>query len=615
MDCNVEGMNMGIRDLRRTGAASIALLILAACGGGTASAPKETAEAFLARYEKDMQALTIEGEQAGWVQLTYINGDTEALSAKASERQLTYFNKAVKQAKTYDLASLSPESARKIKLIKQGVTGPAPDDPARLAELTQLSARLESLYGAAKFCPDGEKSCKGIDELGDDLIHVRDYDAALKIWTGWHNQGAQIKDSYVRFVELSNEGARDLGFKDMGALWRSGYDMPADEFTATTAKLWEQVKPLYDALHCYTRATLAKKYGADKVKPGEPIPAHLLGNMWAQDWTHLYNDLLMPFPKARQESADPALVAQHWDAVRMAKSAESAYTSLGFPPLPSTFWQRSMLTRPRDREVVCHASAWDIDMQEDVRIKMCTHPTEEDLITLYHEMGHVYYYLSYRQQPYTFRDGANDGFHEAIGDAINLSMTPSYLASIGLASQRQASRETVINQQMKIALDKIAFLPFGKVVDEWRWRVFSGEIKPADYNRSWWELRRKYQGVAPVVARGEDQFDAGAKYHVPGNTPYTRYFLSYILQFQFHKALCDAAGFKGPLHECSVFGNKAAGKRFQEMLAEGQSKPWQDTLQKLTGKREIDASVIIEYFQPLMEWLARQNQGQTCGWN
>jgi peptidyl-dipeptidase A len=606
---------MDLRALWTTGTAMLLLSALTACGGSAASAPKESADEFLARFETDMLALTIEGEQAGWVQLTYINNDTQSLSAKASERLLTYFNKAVKQAKTYDVAKLSPTNARKIELIKQGVSSPAPDDPARLAELTQLSAKLESLYGAAKFCPDGEKSCKGIDVLGDDLIHVRNYDEALKIWTGWHNQGAQMKDSYVRFVELSNEGARDLGYKDMGALWRSGYDMPADEFTATTAKLWEQVKPLYSALQCYTRAALAKKYGTDRVKPGEPIPAHLLGNMWAQDWSHLYNDLLMPFPNARLESADGALKGQHWDAVRMARSAESAYTSLGFPALPATFWQRSMLTRPRDRDVECHASAWDIDMQEDVRIKTCLHPTEEDLTTIYHEMGHVYYDLSYRQQPFSFRGGANDGFHEAIGDTINLSVTPTYLASIGLVSSRKPSREAIINQQMKIALDKIAFLPFGKVIDEWRWRVFAGEIKPADYNRTWWELRRKYQGVAPAVARGEDQFDAGAKYHVPGNTPYTRYFLSYILQFQFHKALCDAAGFNGPLHECSVFGSREAGKRFQDMLAAGQSQPWQNTLQKLTGKREIDAAVIIEYFQPLMEWLAVQNKNQICGWN
>jgi peptidyl-dipeptidase A len=424
-----------------------------------------------------------------------------------------------------------------------------------------------------------------------------------------------MRKDYARFVDLQNQGARELGYKDTGAMWRAGYDMSPDEFTAVAEKLFNQVKPLYDALHCYTRAKLAEKYGADKVQPGEPIPAHLLGNMWAQQWNRIYDDILMPYPKERVESADRALASQKWDAVKMTRSAESAYTSLGFPELPKSFWERSMLTRPRDRDVQCHASAWHVDAKSDVRIKMCMQPNEEDLFTIYHELGHVFYYLSYKDLPYMFEGGAHDGFHEAIGDTLNLSVTPAYLSKLGLARAAKPSNETVINSQMKMAVDKIAFLPFGKVVDEWRWRVFSGEIKPADYNRSWWQLRRKYQGIAPAVARDESQFDPGAKYHVPANTPYTRYFLSFIIQFQFHKALCDAAGWKGPLHECSVFGNQEAGQKFQQMLAAGASQPWQDTLEKLTGTREMDASVIIEYFQPLMQWLQEKNRGQSCGWD
>jgi peptidyl-dipeptidase A len=283
--------------------------------------------------------------------------------------------------------------------------------------------------------------------------------------------------------------------------------------------------------------------------------------------------------------------------------------------LPEVFWQRSMLVRPRDREVVCHASAWNMDpAQNDVRIKMCMTPTEEDLFTIYHELGHVYYYLHYNTLPNLFRSGANDGFHEAIGDTVNLSVTPGYLAKIGLIPAVKPSEQAVINQQMKIALDKIAFLPFGRLIDQWRWKVFSGEIKPENYNQAWWDLRRHYQGIAPPVARTEADFDPGAKFHIPDNTPYTRYFLSYILQFQFHKALCEASGYQGPLHECSVFGSKEAGQKYAQMLALGQSQPWPDTLEKLTGKREIDASAIIEYFQPLIAWLKEQNKNQRCGW-
>jgi peptidyl-dipeptidase A len=397
-------------------------------------------------------------------------------------------------------------------------------------------------------------------------------------------------------------------------MWRAHYDMSPEEFDAESERLWQQVKPLYAALQCHARAKLAEKYGESRVPAGKPIPAQLLGNMWAQQWNKIYEDILKPYPAVKIETADRQLALQKWDAVRMTHSAESFYTSLGFPALPQSFWERSMFVRPRDREVVCHASAWDMGDRKDVRVKVCLAPTEEDLYTIYHELGHVYYYISYAQQPYLFRDGANDGFHEAIGDTINLSVTPAYLAKIGLAPAVKPSREALINQQMKMALDKIAFLPFGRLIDLWRWRVFSGEITPANYNAAWWELRRHYQGIAPPIARTEADFDPGAKYHIPSNTPYTRYFLSFILQFQFHKALCAAAGQTGPFNECSIFGSAAAGERYAQMLALGASEPWQDAMQKLTGTRAIDAAAITEYFQPLMGWLTEQNKNRQCGW-
>jgi peptidyl-dipeptidase A len=316
------------------------------------------------------------------------------------------------------------------------------------------------------------------------------------------------------------------------------------------------------------------------------------------------------------QQADMAHAADSAMADKMAHIAEDFYTSLGMPKLPDSFWQKSLLVQPRDRDVQCHASAWDMDLSiTDVRIKQCIEPTEEQLTTIHHELGHIYYYLMYQKQTPLFQRGAHDGFHEAIGDTITLSLIPAHLQKIGLVKNAQTDARAIINSQMKLALDKIVFLPFGKLVDQWRWKVFSGEIKPAQYNDSWWALREKYQGIAPPLARSADDFDPGAKYHVPGNTPYTRYFLSYILQFQFHKALCDAAGFKGPLSQCDIYGNKAAGEKFMAMLAAGGSQPWQDTLEKLTGTRNMDASAIIEYFQPLLGYLKEQNQGLQCGWS
>ncbi len=576
-------------------------------------AAAETGDEFVARLNKEFSDIARELSAAGWTQATYITVDTQLLSARANERFLAAFSKAVEESKQFDGKPMSAASRRAIDLLRQGVAAPAPDDPAKRAELATIMAGMEARYGEAKYCKDGGKDCRDEVQLKTVLEESRNYDELLDAWKGWHDQARSLRPDYVRFTELANEGARELGYKDVGAMWRSGYDMPADEFTSEAARLYKQVEPLYRDLQCYARGKLAARYGEDKVPAGKPIPAHLFGNMWAQQWDAAY-DIFEPYPGVSQLDVDSALVAQKYDSVRMAKSAEAFYQSIAFPALPGTFWERSMLSQPRDRNVQCHASAWHMDGKEDVRIKMCTRPTLEELKTLYHELGHVYYYLWYKDQPFMFQNGAHDGFHEAIGDTVTLSMTPAYLAKIGLVPESKPSKEAIINQQMKMALEKIAFLPFGKMIDEWRWQVFSGQVKPENYNASWWALREKYQGIRPPVERTEADFDPGAKYHIPGNTPYTRYFLSFIMQFQFQQALCKAAGYTGPLSECSIFGNEEAGRKFGAMLAKGASQPWQDTLYELTGTRQMDGSAIIEYFEPLQGWLREQNKGKDCGW-
>lgn len=597
----------------------VATALLAASGcqraseSNTAQTRKETAVEFVDRTNAEMVDLGRETAAAAWTYATYINQDTEFLNAKANERWLTYFSQAVEDAKAFEGQNLPPRVARSIQVLKLGVAAPAPNDPAKRAELAAIASKMEGMYGAAKYCPKGPESCKDQGALTDILANSRNYAELTEAWSGWHSTARPMRKDYVRFVELANEGARELGYADLGAMWRSGYDMPPDEFTQEAARLWNQVKPLYGQLHCYVRDRLQKTYGAERVPAGKPIPAQLLGNMWAQQWAEIY-PLVEPYPGVADLDVTAALKKQKYDAVKITQSAENFYVSLGFPKLPDTFWQRSMLTKPPARDVQCHASAWHMDANEDVRIKQCIEPTQDELMTVYHELGHVFYYLSYKDQPYLFQSGAHDGFHEAIGDTVNLSMTPAYLAQIGLVSPIKPSREATINRQMKLALDKLAFLPFGKLIDEWRWKIFSGEVEPENYNAAWWELREQYQGVAAPVARSEEDFDPGAKYHIPANTPYTRYFLSYILQFQFHKALCEAAGHTGPLSECSVYGNAEAGRRFREMLALGQSQPWQDTLEKLTGTRQMDAAAITEYFAPLLAWLEEQNSGKTCGW-
>ncbi len=573
----------------------------------------ETADEFVARINAELDEIAREVQAAAWVRNTYITVDTALLNSLATQRFAEWQSDSVAASLKYEGQELSPKTARALQLLKLGTEAPAPSDEARRRELAEVTTELEGMYGAGKYCPGEGRDCMGLRELTDIMAESRDYDILLDAWTGWRSISPPMRRKYQRFAELANEGARELGFQDLGGLWKSAYDMSPVAFEQESLRLWEQVKPLYDELHCHVRAGLSKHYGKDKVPLDQPIPAHLLGNMWAQSWDFLY-DLFEPYPGVADFDVDRALAEQEYTPVQMVESAERFYVSLGLPELPDTFWERSQFSKPADRDVVCHALAAGMDGGKDLRIKMCIKQTYNELRVIYHELGHNYYQGAYKNQPPLFRGGAHPGFHEAIGDTVTLSMTPAYLHQVGLVASAEQSSEAVINRQMQQGLAIIAALPWTKLVDEWRWDVFSGEIAPEDYNKAWWELRTRYQGVAAPVPRSEEDFDPGAKFHIPANYSYTRYFLARILQFQFHRALCATASHEGPLHACSIYGSKEAGEKFAAMLETGQSEPWQLTLEKLTGTREMDATAIIDYFRPLMEWLRTQNEGRTCGW-
>ena len=611
-------------------------------GKGTAA----EADAFVQRINdtlrKDLPALN----SAQWLASTYINDDSQMVSSLANEHFLEKQKAFIAESRRFDGVALSVPTARAIKLLRNAMTLPPPDDATKLTKLTQLTTKLDGMYGAGTYCTDpaDKTTCRQLPDLEKVLRDpAATYAQQLDAWSGWHSIAVPMRPMYTEFVTLSNQGAKDNGFADTGALWRSGYDMEPDAFQTETDRLWDQVKPLYEDLHCYTREKLVAKYGEQGAVNGL-LPAHLMGNMWQQDWGNLW-PILEPYKGAGSLDITSVLQAQRDNeyqrlvgafkgtpstddliqigrdadlaiAKSMTERAQDFYVSLGMPKLPPSFWEKSQFLKPRDREVVCHASAWDMNLEGDVRIKMCIAPNEEDFTTIYHELGHLYYDLAYNPQPPIFQGGAHDGFHEAIGDTIVLGVTPGYLSSIGLLGAAEApSAESVINAQMRMALSKVAFLPFGLMIDRWRWGVFDGSIAAGSYNKAWWDLKAQYQGVAPATPRGEEHFDPGAKYHVPGNTPYTRYFLAHILQFQFYKSLCDAAGFKGPLHECTYYGNAEAGKRFSAMLSKGAGQPWQQTLQELTGGEQMDASAILAYFAPLSAWLKEQNAGKSCGWD
>ena len=606
----------------RTSITGLALLLLFAPSGMAQERADESptpagAEAFIAETEAELYALSVKSSQAGWVAANFITSDTEALTAEAETNYAVELQKRALEARQFDDLDLEPQLKRKFELLKLGLSAPPPGDAAKAAELTALKVGMKSAYGSGKYCrpsseSEGGEECLGITALGKLMGTSRDPDELLDLWIGWRRIAPPMRDEYSRFVALSNKGARELGFEDTGAMWRSRYDLAPDEFAAEVDRLWEQVKPLYLALHTYVRTKLSEAYGTDVVTPVAMIPAHLLGNMWAQDWQSIY-DLVAPPGDATAYEVTELLIGNDYSAETMVKVGEDFFSSLGFEPLPTTFWERSLFTKPADREVICHASAWTIDAQDDIRIKMCIEVDGEDFGTIHHELGHNYYQRAYKSQPYLFQGGANGGFHEAIGDAIALSITPEYLKQIGLLSELPGP-ESDLGLLMQRALDKVAFLPFGVVLDKWRWQVFAGDVTTEEYNGAWWKLRNHYQGVAAPVDRSEADFDPGAKYHIPANVSYTRYFIASVLQFQFHRALCETAGFEGPLHRCSIYGSEKAGQKLKAMLEAGASMPGPDALFQLTGTRELDATAILDYFAPLKAWLDEQNKGAIKGW-
>ncbi|HSP35566.1 MAG TPA: M2 family metallopeptidase [Thermoanaerobaculia bacterium] len=553
----------------------------------------DSAGRFVLDAEEALARMNEEAQRAAWVAENFITHDTQILAAQTNERQISLSVALAKNAARFDGRDGAPDVARKLDLIKLSLTSPGPSDPAKTAEMTRIAAELDAAYGTAKY---GELD---INMIGKMMRESRDPDRLLDVWRGWHAISPPMRGRYTRFVELMNEGARELGFADTGVLWRSKYDMAPDAFAGEIERLWSQVRPLYEKLHAYVRRKLVEVYGK-RVTPGEAIPAHLLGNIWAQEWGNVF-DLVAPkdLPGRGYDLTAILEARTDIDEIAMVRLGEHFFTSLGFDPLPRSFWERSLFVKPRDREVVCHASAWDIDDADDLRIKMCIEKTEEDLTTIHHELGHNFYQRAYKHQPFLFRNSANDAFHEAIGDTIALSVTPAYLVEIGLI-EKEPPPESDIALLLREALDKIAFLPFGVLMDKWRWRVFAGET---NYNELWWQLRREYQGVEPVGHRGEEFFDPGAKYHIAANVPYARYFFARILQFQFHRALCGVAGYSGPLNRGSIYGNKKAGAKLEKALEMGASRPWPDALEALTGERQMDATAMIDYFAPLMDWL------------
>ena len=598
----------------------LSIVVISSCSSQQAPALNESdVETFLERVELEDKTLGPVASSAYWLQANFITYDSQKVVADYGKRfQLLALERA-RQASTFDDVEVSEENRRKLNLIKNSFVMPSPLDDTLAGEIANIMAELDAMYGAGQHC-FGEGDCYDLEAFEGVIDNSRDPDELLKAWEGWRNIGTPMKDKYLRMVEIGNLGAKDLGYEGLTDLWFSQYDMPAEEFLAETDRVWDELKPLYDALHCHVRSELSEHYGEEVVSKEGVLPAHVLGNMWGQSWANVYDLVYTPDNPNASSGIDltKILEEKNIDEIEMTKIAENFFISLGFQPLPDTFWERSLFVKPQDRSVVCHASAWNLDADaNDLRIKMCIERNAEDFSTIHHELGHIFYYQAYNStQPSIFQSGANDGFHEAVGDLLSLSITPEYYNKIGLISEAEAKDATSdpISLLMQQALQGVVSVPWTLMLDKWRAGVFSGETSESELNNSWWELREYYQGIGVPRERGADAFDPGAKYHIPGNTPYTRYYLAQILQYQFHESLCNQMGFEGPLHECSIYDNELAGKKLRAMLSLGQSQEWQVALEALTGTRSLSGKSMLNYYKPLKDWLDVQNTDRTCGW-
>ena len=596
----------------------ILIIIVTSCAPSSEQTPSnQDLEEFLANVESENKKDGPVIYSASWISSNFITYDSQKVIADYGTKSTLKSLERSREAASFDGLDTSKENQRMLNILKSSFVMPPPLDEELASELSEITTSLEAMYGSGEYCFDDEE-CYDLEAFESIIDNSRDPKELLRAWEGWHEIGKPMKPMYMRMVDIGNQGSVDLGYEGLSDLWFSKYDMPAEDFLDDTDRVWSEVKPLYDALHCHVRAKLNEHYGDEVISKTGPLPVHMLGNMWGQSWSNIYDLVYEEKSDSKYIDVTKIINEKSLSEIEMVEYAEDFFISMGFKPLPKTFWERSLFVKPRDRSVVCHASAWNLDpANNDLRIKMCIEKNEEDFITIHHELGHIFYYQAYNHIPTVFQAGANDGFHEAFGDLLTLSITPDYLVDIGFISEDDAeeAKQDPIGLLMKQALDGVVIVPWALMLDKWRSGVFDGEIDESNLNSSWWSLREEYQGINTSYERSENYFDPGAKYHIPGNTPYTRYYLASIMQYQFHEALCNLIDYDGYLHECSIYGNKEAGDRIITTMAMGQSLPWQDAFENLTGSRQLSGKSIMNYYAPLKEWLDEENKNRTCGWS
>ncbi|XP_059535969.1 angiotensin-converting enzyme 2 isoform X1 [Myotis daubentonii] len=587
------------------------------------SSTEEKAKIFLDNFNSKAEDLSHESALASWDYNTNITDENVQKMNEADSKWSAFYEQQSKLAQTYPLQEIqNPTIKRQLQVLQQN--GSSVLSPDKSKQLSTILTKMSTIYSTGKVCnPNNPEECFTLAGLEDIMEKSKDYNQRLWVWEGWRSEvGKQLRPLYEEYVDLKNEMARGNNYEDYGDYWRGdyetegkdGYNYSRHQLIEDVERIFLEIKPLYEHLHAYVRAKLMNAYPS-RISPTGYLPAHLLGDMWGRFWTNLYN-LTVPFEQKPNIDVTGAMVEQSWDAEKIFKEAEKFYISVGLPSMTPGFWNNSMLTEPGDgRKVVCHPTAWDLG-KGDFRIKMCTKVTMDDFLTAHHEMGHIQYDMAYATQPYLLRNGANEGFHEAVGEVMSLSVaTPKHLKVMGLLPPDfSEDNETEINFLLKQALNIVGTLPFTYMLEKWRWMVFKGEIPKEQWMKKWWEMKREIVGVMEPLPHDETYCDPASLFHVANDYSFIRYFTRTIFEFQFQEALCQIAKHQGPLHKCDISNSKEAGNKLLEMLKLGKSEPWTLALEKIVGTKKMDAKPLLNYFEPLFTWLKEQN-GNSVGWN
>ncbi|CRK96558.1 CLUMA_CG009925, isoform A [Clunio marinus] len=582
----------------------------------------ENLRKFLIEIDKKNSAECTLNVAAQWAFETNVNEVTQIDALAAQQRYSDYMRSIWEQIKLIDKTSLYDENLhRQLKLLAS--IGPSALPADQLDRYNRIINDMLAIYNSATICGYEQPfqcSLRLQPHLKEIMAKSRDWDELTWVWTEWRRKaGKPIRDLFEQLTDLTNEAANYNNYKDAAEYWSFQFDTP--NFRYEMEDVWKEILPLYEQLHTYVRRKLREFYGPDKINRNAPLPAHILGNMYGQSWNIL--DITVPYPGRSNLDVTPAMRAQGYSPLIMFQLGEEFFTSMNMTAMPPEFWAHSIFEEPVDRPVLCQPSAWDFCNGADYRIKMCTDVTHKDFVTVHHELAHIQYFLNYHNNPKVFRDGANPGFHDAIGDAISLSITPKHLQGLGLIQKSIDDTAHEINFLFAMAMDKVVFLPYALALEQWRFDVFSKKVHKEQFNCHYWLLREKYGGIKPPVLRSELDFDPGAKYHVPANVPYMKYFFSTVFQFQLHRAMCiaskefDPSNPSKPLHKCSIYRHHEAGHMLKKLMSKGASQPWQHTIQEVMGEGRLDGSAVREYFKPLEEWLRNENlrNQEYLGWN